>query len=210
MGSPTPGDQPPYSHHQPLAPSRGPTCRFAGMCRPQSPTSSPCRGRGRTCYQGASGVDPCSRWWGSRAICLWSSWDTVTTPGRAERTSPDHTDAGLNPSTGCPPPSQASHFTSQSLSFPICWTVWGCQALQAATKISGDKACRQLLVSGWKCLVRWEWGRVTATEVIPLDEGNWAPGSSHPHGTSELGHPSPSRQQREHWTNRAFPPVGVG
>ena len=85
--APTPGDQPPYSHRQPLAPSRGPTCRFAGMCRPQSPTSSPCRGQGRTRYQGASGVDPCSRWWGARATRPWSSWDTVTTPGRAERTS---------------------------------------------------------------------------------------------------------------------------
>lgn len=103
-GQPHSRDQLPYSHRQPLAPSRGPTCRFAGMCHPQSPTSSPCRGRGRTRYQGASGVDPCSRWWGVWATRPWSSCDTATTPGGAERTSLDHADAGVNPSTGWDPP----------------------------------------------------------------------------------------------------------
>lgn len=52
---------PSYSHRQPLAPSQGPTCRFAGTCHPPSPTSSPCGG-GRACYRGLWGralLSPC-------------------------------------------------------------------------------------------------------------------------------------------------------
>lgn len=65
-----------YSHRQPLAQSQGPTCRFAGMCHPQSPTSSPCGERGRACYQRASGVGLCSPLMGPQVTLPCSSCDT--------------------------------------------------------------------------------------------------------------------------------------
>lgn len=100
-------------HGDPLVDSQGCVAHSHPLLLPAEDKEEPVT-------RGTLGVDPCSRWWGAQATRPWSSWDTVTTPGRAERTSPDHTDTGLNPSTGCPLPSQASHFTSQSLSLPIC------------------------------------------------------------------------------------------
>lgn len=53
--APSRGAGPSYSHRQPWALSPGPTCRFAGTCHPQSPTSSPCREGRRAWHRGFRG-----------------------------------------------------------------------------------------------------------------------------------------------------------